>query len=334
MTFRPPIIVTIKPQPAAQAEYIVNLSVLFSPNPAMPFRQSDWTQISKIITAKVDDFINLVPLYSVVVVAAPFRQSDWLTTQPRPKVTDTSVAPSSSLYFPNPAQPFLQSEWRLTAKIPFSLKSDSYWGGSPLYQPNPAQPFNQKLWEAAAKAWPKIVDTSIEPSLSLYFPNPAVFVTEFDWTRIPPTTKAIVDDFVNLLPLRAIVVVAAPFYQNDWTIIVTPRPTVTDTSFVAPSPLYHPNPSRPFIQGDWFTIPLPRQKINETSLSALPSLYYPNPVQPFAQNDWVAATLGFKPAQVDTVELFLPLNAPPPITSPTPLGQPFINTHVGFMWTR
>jgi hypothetical protein len=184
--FRPPLYVVIYPKQKTQPEYTVTLSSLLTPNPAQPFQQTLWPRPSDPIwKAKADDVTNLLPVQTVVVVAAPFYQNVWLNAlTPKVKVNDTTPAVSLPLYSPNPVQPFSLFDWpssavtRKTAAVAETVELLL-----PIYSPNPSAPFVNST-DAASPRF------AVQPVKS--------------------------DIIVNLLPLQIIPVGPMPFSQADW----------------------------------------------------------------------------------------------------------------------
>ncbi len=165
--------------------------------------------------AKVDDFVNLVPIQNVVVVASPFSQSDWDTvSRPQPKIVVELARPPLSLLAPNPSSPFIQDLWESAAFPRIKAIGEAIGVLSPLLTPNPAQPFILSDWGLPTLARQKITDTSVAVLLPLYLPGrPFVNSTE---SRVFALQSVRSDIFVNVLPLQP-VVVTSPFIQSDWT---------------------------------------------------------------------------------------------------------------------
>lgn len=236
MTFRPLLTVTIYQRLKAQLEYTVTMSALLapnpaqpfsqtdwprpaspgkvqasdvsrgalplvSPNPAQPFSQNDWFQLRTVTKAKVDDVVNLLPVQTVVVAPRPFQQNDWLApTPPKTKSTDTSLTGLSPLLSPNPAQPFVQSQWNSIAIARKPLNSDIFVNFLPIQSvPVVVLPFNQTQWPSIVPSRAKVFAESLTESLALYFPNPTAPFTEMDWPN--PTTRPAQSDrsFTNAM---------------------------------------------------------------------------------------------------------------------------------------
>lgn len=166
--------------PKATGDAVSGDAPRFTPNPARPFSLFDWPRAPIVQKAKSDDFANLLPGQTVVVVIAPFLQGDW----------------------PN------------TAKRPSAAASDVYACPATLLAPNPSTPFSQRLWEnAASQRRPATVDT-----ISLLLPISSPFTPFVNPTehRVFARQDVKSDIFVNFLPLRAVTPPAPPFAQFDW----------------------------------------------------------------------------------------------------------------------
>jgi hypothetical protein len=308
-----------RPLPKAIGEALGGDAPLLTPNPGQPFTQADWPSLRATVRAKVDDFANLLPFQQVVTVSAPFNQDLWdSTTRALPKVTGEVVGTLAPLLTPNPPSPFVQADWP----------------------------------SLAAARRPAIPDTS----------NQGIFVTtaafnQPDWLQPPPQRqKATVDTVVNLLPLQSgVVVVAAPFYQNDWPNAAKPWIRAVGEAASGGAPLLTPNPPQPFSQADWLRASF-AQKAKGDDLTNLVPLYSvvvtvvapfyqnlwdnaaripakaigeaiggnapiltPNPAQPFNQTEWLRAPFAVK-AKVDDGPNLLPLQSGAPIIVPQPFS--------------
>jgi hypothetical protein len=386
--FRPPLTVKIPVLPKAQPESDVNLAPLQVPVVvAPPFNLTEWPNPRPPGRVQDSDAAaNLGPLQVPPVVAAPFTLADWpsLPLAKPPQASDVSASPRTliapnpaqpfveshwpslkpalppqksdapdsarPILTPNPAQPFVEREWRTPARIPLSLKSDVYSWLYPLAQPNPAQPFSQQLWEGAAKPFPKAIGDATAGIAPILTPNPERPFLPLDYATIRILAKAKVDDVVNLAPLQAVVVVAAPFYQNIWDNPAKASWKVAADSVAAISPLYNPNPAQPFSLSDWPTIrqtskakaddvvnlapvqgtvvaapfyqtdwrsPTKVQwKISADSIGRVASLLTPNPAQSFSQRLWEGAAKRFSKAAGDDFINLLPLQNPPVVGDP------------------
>lgn len=190
---------------------------LLTPNPSIPFNQGLWEGEPASAKAKVDDFVNLAPVQSTIVVHFPFSLSDWpLATLPQPKIIDTSIAGSAPLYEPNPAAPWAYLDSTILDPVP-RVKVDDVVNLLPLQNPPVVQPpFIQGDWPSAVLARQKIAAESYSPDLSIYLPA-------------PPFT----------------------FGQHEWPSAIPGRQKVYAESFGIDLPLKFPNPPRPFQQSIW-----------------------------------------------------------------------------------
>jgi hypothetical protein len=271
MTFRPPIIVGIaRARFAAQVDYVVNLNlVLHFPNPTRPWAQYDWPRPTDL---------------------------------PKLKAVGEPIGRVNPVLTPNPTRPWSQYDWPSAVRVPLSLKSDSYWGGSPLYYPNPPQPFVQSDW-LRAPALPKAIGEAVSGDAPLLTPNPARPYAQADWPSIRSTLKAKVDDFVNLLPFQVVVAVSPPFQQNLWDNAARIAVKATGEGVSGNSPLLTPNPPAPFTQADWPSVVSKRPAaIIDTSAQAILVT-----TAAFQQTEWFQAPPPLWKAKVDDLTNLVPL---------------------------
>jgi hypothetical protein len=228
----------------------------------------------------------------------------------------------------------------------------------PLLTPNPPRPFHQDLWENE-RPLPKAIGEPIGRVNPLLTPNPVQPFYQTDWSPVRSTLKAKIDDVVNLLPFRVVVVVSPPFQQNIWDSVARALPKAGGEAVGGNAPLLTPNPPQPFSQSDWFgavsarkaivddavdflprqiivVVPPPfaqsdwppvavlRAKVADASLASLSPLYFPNPVQPFSQEDWPAPR-GYTSSDRGFgfgLDLSLPLPFLPIVVPPLPNFRP------------
>lgn len=249
-----------KAAPKAVGEAVGGDAPLLTPNPAQPFSVIDWSRSLVVKTAKVDDVTNLLPVQTVVVVLAPFSQAEW------PGV----------------------------AKKPNAVASQVYAGPASLVTPNPSAPFSQEIWDSATRGWPKAGGEATAGILGLLSPNPARPFIQVDWPGLPGVKKAKADDPANLLPVQTVVVVFAPFSQNEWSGAAKRPNTVVSEVYASATALLFPNPSRPFSQGIWDRATKAYPKAVDEPPGSNVSIFFQSlAVQPFSQSDWPNPVGGF-----------------------------------------
>src|SRR5271166_1005464 len=305
------------PKPKAYAEPLAAISALYNPNPAQPFYQTDWQPIRFVQKAKVDDVVNLTPLYTVVVPSRFFHQDDWPNAAiARPKVPDTSLAGSAPLLTPNPPQPFVQSLWDLASLALPKVIGEAIGTLLPLLEPAVtttyvfrAPIFSQIVSPQKAKVDDVVNLLPLQPVV-IYMPLPVTWPSPAE-----PVLSAKVDDVVNLLPINSFVFVQPPFHQDDWLNTARTALSLKSEVYGSPSALVTPNPAQPFVQSDWpRSRDFGRVQASDAPANELPFLH-PNPTQPFVQSDWLLP-LGFavpvdRHAEVNLLPLF---TGPPPST--------------------
>lgn len=219
--FRSPIINITYAQRKAQPEYVVSLNVLFSPNPAQPFTQTDWPKAHRARRPQdASAPANLNPLYYTVVVSAPFYQDIWdSAVRARPKTVGESLGTLNPLLTPNPSSPFNQDLWDPVAPRKARATGEAVGTDAPLLNPNPARPFKQDLWDLAARRRARAVGEVRRPPDPVLTPNPSrPFVNVFD-TLFAARRKPVSDEAANFLPLQAVPIIF-PFSQSDWRVSI------------------------------------------------------------------------------------------------------------------
>lgn len=251
--FRSPVFVTIYPKPKAKDSWEVNLLALYAPNPAFPFKQTQWDLPTKARSKAVGEaFFIPSPLFSPN-PSVPFNQELWdLPTKGRPKATGESYSAVLTLYsfpfpnsledWPNPAKPLPKAvgesyglnlaltvifqpnnvyDWpRPASPKPVASQAESYSSPSTLVNP-PAMPFNQTDWQ---RPTPKRLSDLRSDILVNTLPLTPVAVTlpfsQEDWPLpSPPPNRwqaARLEVPQNFLPLRGFVAVTLPFNQFNW----------------------------------------------------------------------------------------------------------------------
>lgn len=235
--FRPPIIVTVYSKPKARDEWAVNLSVLYSPNPASPFAQLDWPSAVRA-RAKATGEATSAP-YSLYTPnpSGPFNQEDWLNAA-LARQAQKSDAPT---YF-IPPKPFTEVAWPGIQRGLPAAKVDDVVN---LYQAPVAidYPFSQTDWGAVALPRKAIPADTVTLLLPFFGTAPFAGLTE---TRTMARQSVKSDIFVNLLPLQSAPIVL-PFSQGDWFSIAQRRFAANVDLIERSYPLYTPNPEFPFI---------------------------------------------------------------------------------------
>lgn len=230
--FRPPIFVTIYPRSKAKDSWEINLRVLYSPNPAVPFNQLDWPSPVKAKAKAVGEAVSAsAPLFTPN-PPGPFNQNDWRN----PVLARPSQKSDAPTYF-IPPKPFTEVNWTIVAAprraaivdtvqlllplyappaMPFSgltetrtmqrqlVKSDIIINLLPLQAAPVVLPFSLTDWSTvASRRSPAKVDL-IERSLPLLAPNPDRPFIDPIMANLNASKRAaaIVDAFVNLLPVQ------------------------------------------------------------------------------------------------------------------------------------
>lgn len=103
--------------------------------------------------------------------------------------------------------------------------------------------------------------------------------------------KAQLEYIVNLLPLNATPVVAAPFTEYDWPLIARAKPFIDSETYSWSYSLYQPNPSTSFHYDLWENPASPKAYAIGESYGILNPVLTPNPARPFKQDEWHGAAL-------------------------------------------
>lgn len=267
---------------------------LLTPNPASPFTQYEWRLTARVqLSLKSESYWGAFPLYSPN-PSAPFNQEIWdSAAKTPPKAVGEAVAGDAAVLTPNPAQPFSPVD-SLRASLVQKAKGDDFANLLPVQTVVvTVAPFTQTDWPNSGKK-PSLTADSYTRLSALLTPNPAQPFGLLDWSRTHVVYKAKVDDFANLLPVQTVVVVLAPFAQEDWP-SVAKRPNVAASDvYAGPATLLAPNPSRPFSQGLWdrATRGYPKAA-NEPAASNVSIFFASLAAPPFSQSDWPNPVNGF-----------------------------------------
>jgi hypothetical protein len=309
-----------QPKRKAISDVFPTINALLTPNPSRPFVQALWDNPAKRRTVATSEPV-LSGIRTAPVVTKPFHQDLWDAAKPAkvkalPEVFDVI----NPLFSPNPPRPFSQTDWDLAANPKIKAQPEAFDVSNPLFSPNPSRPFAMH-----------------------------------DWQRVRRVTRtAKVDDVVNLMGLRGVVVVPTPFNQDLWEGAAKPRLKITDvsigtslplTQFLpinqnlwenakpprlsqksdAPAnmlPLLAPNPAIPFNQDLWENAAFARVKARVDDFANLrPIQTVVVVVAPFNQTDWARPAALRQPIKSDIYVNLLPLHTPPVVS-----GPPFFQT--------
>ena len=173
-----------------------------------------------------------------VVINYIFRAPIFVKIPIPPKAAGEAVGTLNPLLTPNPAQPFIQTDWpRL--KDPRKAVGEVFGTLSPLLTPNPTQPFKQTDWFQIRTVTKAKVDDVV--NLLPNLPKPFL---QNDWPSLVGTRKAKDYDFVNLLPVQTPVVVVVTYIFRSP--LFTPIPATQKAKvddFVRSLALFAPPPT-------------------------------------------------------------------------------------------
>lgn len=281
-------------------------------------------------------------------MATIFRPPIFVRLPLRPSQQPDPVADLLTLFAPNPARPFSQTDWPIPQRAREPLKSDAPANLLALLQPNPAVAFRQSDWPAAQLRKPFNVDTFVNlvplqtpapagtpfaqadwespkarraalksdaPAnmLPVLQPNPAAPFSQAIWDAAARQPRLVqVDAVVNLVPLQNPVAAAPPFFQSLWVTPPLRRPGLKSDAPADMLALLQPNPSASFSQEVWESASrLPRLVQVDAVTNLVPLQNPPAVAAPFAQEDWTAAATPKRAAQSDIFVNRLPLNGQP-----------------------
>ncbi len=181
-------------------------------------------------------------------------------------------------YTPSASPPAHQYDWPSAAKANPPQDAAAPANLNPLFYPNPKQPFVQSRWESPTRGNAKATGDAVGTLGPLLTPNPAAPFNRYN--------------------------------QYEWRSPAKPQSKATGEPVARIAPLFTPNPSRPFSQADWFRILIQQKAKVDDVINRLGTV-------PFNQVLWDSSAPQKKAANVDTVNLLLPLYLP---------FRPFVNS--------